>query len=367
MKFVIERNNFTKSLQKIVRLVVSRPLFPILNNVLLKTEENNLLLTVTDLEIELIAKIELYEIYEYGEISVSAKKLFNICRSFSENIKITLSLQKNIIFLSFKNSRFSLATLPAKEFPYLEKWECKQKLFVDKEKFKKIIESTFFSMANQDIRYYLNGMFFLFEKNKLQVVATDGHRMSINSMPINDFYDKYSIIVPRKAIIELLYLLKSFHEEIIEIKIGKSNIRIYIGNIIFTSKLVDGNFPDYNTFLSNIPTKTMDINRLLFKEALLRISILSNETNNSITLDIKKNLLSIFSSNSIQEKGEEVLKIYYNYDNFKIAFNVSYMIDILHTLDCQNVRLLFTDELSSIKIIDINNPFLFYIIMPIRL
>lgn len=366
MKFIIEREKLIKPLQKVNNSISMRPILPILCNLLLKLENHTLSLIGTDLEIEIIANIKLKEIIKNGSITVPSRKFFDICRSFPNQSKITISLEKKYLIITSKKTRFSLSTLPSDDFPITHKIKTKIKFNISQNKLKNLIESTQFSMANQDVRYYLNGMLFETEKNKLRCVATDGHRLAICTLNTDQNILKKSIIIPRKGIIELTRILEN-NEKNLKIIIGNNNIRIYFDNFIFTSKLIHARFPDYQQVLPKNPDKILVANYEKIKQAFLRASILSNEKFKGVRLYITKNKLTITANNQEQEESEEIIDVQYDNEILEIGFNVNYILDVLNVLKSKKIYLLLTNSNSSIKIKEENNNSVFYIIMPMRL
>ncbi|MXP67633.1 DNA polymerase III subunit beta [Pantoea sp. Aalb] len=366
MKFIIEREQILKPLQQVSNPLSGRPKLPILGNLLLQVNKGFLTLTATDLEIEMVARIVLTQAYQSNAITVPARKFYDICRCLPEGVEINVTLIGDRILVRSGRSRFSLATLPASDFPNLDDWRSEVEFIVPQIILKRLIESTQFSMAHQDVRYYLNGMLLETEDKILRTVATDGHRLAVCSIPIKQLLPNYSVIVPRKAIIELARLLDG-GETSIQIQIGSGNIRTYVGNFIFTSRLVDGHFPNYRRVLPKNPDKILEANCDLLKQAFARAAIISNEKFRGVRLYITKNQLKIIANNPEQEEAEEILDVYYDGSDLEIGFNVSYILDILNALKCEKVRILLTDSISSVQIEDVDNPISVYVVMPMRL
>ncbi|WMY95010.1 MAG: DNA polymerase III subunit beta [Arsenophonus sp.] len=366
MKFTIEREKLLKPLQQVNNILSGRTILPILNHILLKVSETFLSLTSTDLEIEMISQIKLINESENGITTVPAKKFFDICRGLPNHSIIQVILKENRLLLLSGRSRFSLITLPAKDFPNLSDWKSKVDFKIQKSILKRLIETTQFSMAHQDVRYYLNGMLFKIEDKKLCTVATDGHRLALCSLNINQVLPKYSVIIPRKGVIEFLRLLDN-SEELITLQIGNNNIRAHIDNIIFTSKLVDACFPDYQHVIPKNPDKTLlgDCNKL--KQAFSRAAILSNEKFRSVNLCITKNKIKITAKNTEQEESEEIIDVIYQNSAIEIAFNVSYILDVLNALKCETINILLTDSNSSMQIKNLENHDVIYVIMPMKI
>lgn len=366
MKFIVERNKLMKPLQKVNGAIHNKPILPILNNILLQVKNGFLFLTTTDLEIEMVATIFLKEIYEQGSITVSARKLFDICKNLSEDSVIIFSLEEEKMIIHSQRSKFILSTIPAVNFPNLHQWQKKIEFTLQKSKFKILLESTQFSMACQDVRYYLNGMLLEIKNKILRTVTTDGHRLSICSIIIDELLTNNSVILPRKCVHELLRLINNIHDNLI-IQIGSNNIKFNFENFTFTSKLIDGDFPDYQRVLPKQLNKRMEVNCDLLKKSLTRAAILSNETSRGIRFNINSNQLMITTHNREQEELEEILDVQYDGDDLEISFNVNYILDVLNHIKCSNIRLLFSDANSSVHIEDTLNKNFIYIIMPIKL
>ncbi|MCW6556242.1 DNA polymerase III subunit beta [Yersinia ruckeri] len=366
MKFIIEREHLLKPLQQVSSPLGGRPTLPILGNLLLQVTEGSLLLTGTDLEMEMVARVTLSHPHEQGATTVPARKFFDIWRGLPEGAEITVALDGDRLLVRSGRSRFSLSTLPAADFPNLDDWQSEVEFMLPQATLKRLIESTQFSMAHQDVRYYLNGMLFETEGEELRTVATDGHRLAVCSMPIGQSLPSHSVIVPRKGVMELVRLLDG-GDTLLRLQIGSNNIRAHVGDFIFTSKLVDGRFPDYRRVLPKNPDKTLEAGCDLLKQAFARAAILSNEKFRGVRLYVSHNQLKITANNPEQEEAEEILDVSYEGTEMEIGFNVSYVLDVLNTLKCEDVRLLLTDSVSSVQIEDSASQAAAYVVMPMRL
>ncbi|VFP80084.1 DNA polymerase III subunit beta [Candidatus Erwinia haradaeae] len=366
MKFSVERERLLKPLQHVSAALSSRPILPILYNLLLEVKDRVLFLIGTDLEMQIAVRILLTKECQLGMATIPARKFFEICRGLPVGSEIFVYLEGDRIFVRSDRSRFSLVTLPATDFPNLDHSTSEVAFIVNQRSIKHLIEATQFSMANQDVRYYLNGMLFETVGTMLYIVSTDGHRLSIGSMSLDKLLASYSVIVPRKGVTELSRLLDD-SETPLEIELGKNNIRISIGSCVFTSKLVDGRFPDYRSAISSPPIKTIEVNREALKKSLMRASILSNSKSRSVCLHISENQFKITAQNQEKEEAEEILDVIYHGSQIEIGLNVSYILDVLNTLKCNNVCISLSDSTSSVHIKDAVMPFASYIIMPIRL
>ncbi|MFH8136185.1 DNA polymerase III subunit beta [Pantoea osteomyelitidis] len=366
MKFIVEREQLLKPLQQVSGPLGGRPTLPILGNLLMQVNDGTLLLTGTDLEMEMVARVALTQPHEPGATTVPARKFLDICRGLPEGAEINITLEGDRMLVRSGRSRFSLSTLPASDFPNLDDWQSEVEFTLPQATLKRLIEATQFSMAHQDVRYYLNGMLFETEGEELRTVATDGHRLAVCSMPVGQALPNHSVIVPRKGVVELVRLLDG-GDTPLQVQIGSSNIRAHVGDFIFTSKLVDGRFPDYRRVLPKNPDKALESGCDLLKQAFARAAILSNEKFRGVRLYITENQLKITANNPEQEEAEEMLDVSYNGSDLEIGFNVSYVLDVLNALKCENVRLLLTDSVSSVQIEDVASPAAAYVVMPMRL
>lgn len=367
MKFIVERDRLLKPLQQVSSPLGGRPALPILGNILVKAEEQTLRLTGTDLEMEMVACITPEQVQQSGMTTVPARKFFDICRGLPEGALIHVSLENERLLVRSERSRFSLSTLPAVEFPGLDDWQSQVDFTLPQATLKRLIEATQFSMAHQDVRYYLNGMLFETEGNLLRTVATDGHRLAVCALPIDADLPAHSVIMPRKGVIELMRLLDG-GETPLQLQIGSHNIRAQVGDFIFTSRLVDGQFPDYRRVLPKNPDKVLEAGCDVLKQAFSRAAILSNEKFRGVRLQLSHNQLRITANNPEQEEAEEILDVSYSGEEMEIGFNVSYLLDVLNVLKCETVRLLLTNSVSSVQIVDADSPQdAAYVVMPMRL
>ncbi|HEY0209737.1 DNA polymerase III subunit beta [Acerihabitans sp.] len=366
MKFIVEREHLLKPLQQVSSPLGGRPTLPILGNLLLQVEGDSLSLTGTDLEMEMVAKVALAASHEPGATTVPARKFFDICRGLPDGAEITVILESDRMLIRSGRSRFSLSTLPAADFPNLDDWQSDVEFTLPQSTLKRLIESTQFSMAHQDVRYYLNGMLFETEGEELRTVATDGHRLAVCSMPVGQQLPTHSVIVPRKGVMELVRMLDG-GDTPLKLQIGTNNIRATVGDYIFTSKLVDGRFPDYRRVLPKNPDKTLEAGCDVLKQAFARAAILSNEKFRGVRLYLSANQLKITANNPEQEEAEEILDVDYQGTEMEIGFNVSYVLDVLNALKSENVRLLLTDGVSSVQIEDCASQAAAYVVMPMRL
>lgn len=371
MKFIIDKEKLYKPLQLISGAVSSHPNLAILNNILLEVKDGVLYLTATDTEIELRANVALDLPAEDGAVTLPARKFLDICRSLSDASSIQFTLDESRVLIQVGRSRYTLSSLPAEDFPNVDEWESVLRLDVKQEVLQHLIESCQFSMAQQDVRYYLNGMYFETDGNVLRTVSTDGHRLSVSTYEQSDSFTNHHIIIPRKGVMELSRLLVN-PDDNVSILIGKSNIRILVGDYNFTSKLIDGNYPDYKMVIPQHATNELVADREELKAALSRAGILSNEKFRGVRFNFENNLLRLTANNPQQEKAEEILDVQYTGRPLEIGFNVNYVIDVMNNIKAESVRLSFTDANTSVLIEAVEKSATdavsnLYIVMPIRL
>ncbi|BDR12026.1 DNA polymerase III subunit beta [Vibrio sp. STUT-A11] len=366
MKFTIERSHLIKPLQQVSGALGGRPTLPILGNLLLKVEENVLSMTATDLEVELVSKVTLEGDFEAGSITVPSRKFLDICRGLPDDAIITFVLEGDRVQVRSGRSRFSLATLPANDFPNIEDWQSEVEVSLSQADLRTLIDKTQFSMANQDVRYYLNGMLFEIDGTILRSVATDGHRMAVSQTELGADFAQKQIIVPRKGVQELVKLMDAPEQPVV-LQIGNSNVRAEVNNFIFTSKLVDGRFPDYRRVLPQNTNKTLIASCDELRQAFSRAAILSNEKFRGVRVNLADTEMRITANNPEQEEAEEMLDVSFEGEPIEIGFNVSYVLDVLNTLRCENVRVSMSDANASALIENADDDSAMYVVMPIRL
>lgn len=367
MKFTINREALLKPLQLVAGVVERRQTLPVLSNVLMVVDGNQLSLTGTDLEVELVGRVSLDDVTEAGEITVPARKLMDICKSLPENTMIEVLQDEQRVKLKAGRSRFTLSTLPANEFPSIEEETGSMNFTIGQSRLRRLIDRTGFAMAQQDVRYYLNGMLLEVSQNCLRSVATDGHRLAMCAVDADiNQSEKHQVIVPRKGIMEMARLLTE-GDEVVHITLGANHIRAKTGDFIFTSKLVDGKFPDYERVLPRGGDKIVIGDRQELRQAFQRASILSNEKYRGIRLILSEGMLKVIANNPEQEEAEEELSLAYNGDQLEIGFNVSYLLDVLSVLSGESVKITLSDPNSSALLEESESDDSTYVVMPMRL
>jgi len=366
MKLDIERDQLLKPLSRVSGVVERRQTLPILANVYVKLEDSTLTLIGTDLEVEISESITGVQ-GKKGEITVTARKLMDICRALPETATINLDTDGSLMTVQAGRSKFSLQTLPSKDFPKIDtdKWE--ERISLPAKEFRQLLEKTSFSMANQDVRYYLNGLLLEISGDSLRAVATDGHRLAKSDLTLKgNKSDFRQIIVPRKAVMELIRLLQENEDKVV-VEVSPNHIRVNTGATIFTSKLIDGRFPDYEAVLSPLLTTVVSVERVPFLECLARTAILTNEKFRGVRLNVEKSHMLVSAHNPEQEEASDELMIDYDEDAIEIGFNVTYMMDALKALVDEKIELRLRDNNSSCTISSPGDENTVYLVMPMRL
>jgi len=367
MKFSINRDAFLKPLQVVSGAVERRHTLPILSNLLLQVDNGQLKLTGTDLEVELVSSVPLESADMDAAVTVPAKKLLDIVRSLPEGSTIEFTSQEDSATVKSGRSKFKLSTLSSDVFPNIDDWKSDIHLVTEQAILKDLMEKTHFSMANQDVRYYLNGMLFETDNGMLRSVATDGHRLAMSTCAIDQpGLAQRQVIVPRKGVVELLRLLGDDDQEV-SVSIGNNHIRVETPELVFTSKLVDGRFPDYRRVLPSGGDKVVVAHRDALRQSFGRASILSNEKFRGVRLNLSSGELCITATNPEQEQAEEVIEVDYQGDDLEIGFNVSYLLDVLNNIDDEQVSFTLSDSNSSALIEPQHDESCCYVIMPMRL
>ena len=365
MKLTAAREALLKPLQAVIGVVERRQTMPILANVLLVAKDGEVSVTATDLEVELVANADV-QVDSPGEVTVPGRKLLDICRALPDDAQIAISQSGEKLSIKSGRSKFSLTTLPAAEFPTVEDISGGKSVGVSQVVLARLLDKTHFSMAQQDVRYYLNGLLLETGGKLLRAVATDGHRLALCEVEVDGGdAPEQQVIVPRKGVLELQRLMSG--EGDLTIELGTNHIRIQLEGIRFTSKLIDGRFPEYDRVIPQDTSNAMSADRGLFKSALQRTAILSNEKYRGIRLIIRDNNMVLQAHNPEQEEAEEELEIVYDGDEIEIGFNVNYLLDALGAIESDQIKLALVDGNSSCLLTEPGKDDCKYVVMPMRL
>jgi DNA polymerase-3 subunit beta len=365
----IHREKLIDPLKQMVGVSEKKQTMPILGNVLLRSEEKMLLLVSSDLEVEVSTAIP-YQMQEAVNTTLPARKLLDILKSLPGTDLVDIEINESKATIKSGKSKFTLATIPGADFPY--KKESNDFTFsVSAVELDSLIGQTGFSMATQDARHFLNGMFLEVSKNKLTVVATDGHRLSMSSTETkNPTEEPVSCIIPRKCIIEIKRILTTFKdnkENIVNFTITNREIVIKINDFIVKSKLIEGNYPDYKKVFPEALPHKLTADKQDLKAALQRMSILSNEQFKGVKLSLNKTNVRLSTNNPSLEEGEDSIPCEYSGESFDVGFNLSYLLEVIDVISSNNIEIQLNNAdsgclISSNDEASMNK----YIIMPMR-
>lgn len=366
MKINISRDTLLKPLTAVNGIVERRHTLPILSNLLLECNQGTITLTATDLEMQ-VSMSAASEATETFATTVSAKKLLDICRSLPEGSQLSMLEQDSRLQVSTGRSKFNLQTLPAADYPTMNASTAKElTIRLPQILLRSLLRQVEFAMAQQDIRYYLNGLLLEVNGTQLHVVGTDGHRLSYVSTELAESYEKQEIILPRKTVTELVKLLEDVEDEVV-IELSSNQANFVFTNIRLISKIIDGKFPDYNRVIPVGHRNQFTIDRISVLQAMQRASILSNEKYRGIRMVLGSNTLRLISSNSEQEEAEEELEIDYSGEPLDVGFNVTYLIDVLNNVQTEKVEFSLADANSSCLVTLPGNTNYKYVVMPMRI
>ena len=366
MRFSLQREVFLKPLAQVVNVVERRQTLPVLANLLVQVNDGQLSLTGTDLEVEMISRVAVDDAKD-GETTIPARKLFEIVRALPDGSKVTVSQTAEKITVQAGRSRFTLASLPANDFPSIDEVEATERVRVPEAALKELIERTAFAMAQQDVRYYLNGLLFDLREASLRCVATDGHRLALCEAAFEGgSQTKRQIIVPRKGVQELQRLLEGGEREL-ELEMGRGHIRVKRDDVTFTSKLIDGRFPDYEAVIPIGADREVRIERETLRASLQRAAILSNEKYRGVRIEVSPGQLKISAHNPEQEEAQEEVEADTKVDSLVIGFNVNYLLDALSALREEQIILQLRDANSSALVRESSSDKCRHVVMPLRL
>lgn len=368
MKFALSRESLLRPLQLVAGVVERRQTMPVLSNLLLSAEGRRLSLTGTDLEVQLTANVELGDsVADGGEITVPARKLLDIWRALPEGAEVRVALEDDRLMVRSGSSRFQLATLPAAEFPSVDEGAGASTVTLEPARLAQLLNRTAFSMAQQDVRYFLNGMLLEVTPEHVRAVATDGHRLAMSTMTPGVDSEPRQVIVPRKGVNEMSRLLAEGEGEV-TLTLGSNHLRLVVNGFEFVTKLVDGRFPEYEKVIPRGGTRSLVGDRRQLREAFGRTAILSNEKFRGVRLTVSEGQLKVQANNPEQEEAEEEVPVEFSGEPLEMGFNVGYLLDVLNALDSEQVRMTVSDANSSALMEAAPDPGgHLYVVMPMRL
>lgn len=364
----IRREALLEPLQAVTGIIERRHTLPILSNVLLSRTDTHIDFIATDIEIEITASMTVEEPGETKKITVGARKLFDILRALPEGSDVALVLQDKRLQIKSGKSRFNLQTLSAEDFPRLVVAEdVGTRLSIPQKMLKSLLGLVQYAMAQQDIRYYLNGLLMVVEDGQLKLVATDGHRLAYASREAGGKnLTKQEVILPRKTIIELSKLLEDTDDPV-AIELSAAQAKFSFGKVVLVSKLVDGKFPDYGRVIPQNQPKKLKLERIALLQALQRAAILTSDKFRGVRWVLGEGSLRISCSNTEQEEAQEELDVPYTGEALDIGFNVGYLVDVLNNLDVAEVECGLGDGNSSALFTVPGRTDFKYVVMPMRI
>ena len=360
------RDQLLSPLQAVCGIVEKRHTLPILSNVLMEKDGEKLTLLATDIEIQITTQTPTIGT-EKAAMTVGARKLQDILRSLPETAEVSLAFDDKRLQLKAGKSRFNLQTLPAEDFPRMSTADGQpSRLLITQKQMKRLLALVQYAMAQQDIRYYLNGLLLVAKGNELRMVATDGHRLAYAAEVLPEAPTPIEVILPRKTVLELSRQLAD-NDDPLEITLTPTQARFSFGGIELISKLIDGKFPDYERVIPQHHSKLIKLSRNMLLHSLLRAAILTNEKFRGVRLVLGPGSLKIISSNAEQEEAQEEIEIDYSGDALDVGFNVTYLLDVLNNVNNETIELHLADANSSALFVLPGNETFKYVVMPMRI
>ncbi len=366
-KFTIERASLLSSLLLVSGAVEKRQTLPVLSNVLMKVKGDALYLVGTDTEIQLQAVLKPDSIEEEGILTVPARKFIDLCRALRDGDNLAFSYSQGRVAIKSGRSRFVLAVISAEEFPLIDDEVKDLEFSVDKEAFVSLLQSTYFSMAQQDVRYYLNGLLIEFSKHQIISVSTDGHRLAYGELNIDNELPDSKLILPRKAVLELLRILSDVDDESVLISTSSNHFYLETEQYSFVSKLIDGRFPNHRRVMPKNNDKEILIERDVLKQLLSRVSILAHEKYRAVTLSVSPSKLTVLATNQEQEEAVDEVEIDTQGEPISIGVNANYLQDVLNNVPPGLVKLSFSEPNQSILVESVEKEMAAYVIMPLKI
>ncbi|MCK5725890.1 MAG: DNA polymerase III subunit beta [Thiotrichaceae bacterium] len=369
MKLTISRKSFLPILEKCCSPVEYKSTKPILTNIYFSASVEGLLIAGTNLNIEIIGTLGNTGIEKYGSTTVNAKKILDITKAMDQDSLLLIELKGNELHIKSQSSLFRLSVIPSQEYPLLGDLSFDQALTVTESSFKKGLDKTSYAMAQNDVRFYLNGIYFKIDENTIDIVATDGHRLATSQLPLLESTTviQSSIIIPRQAINEIGRLINNDSQVSMSLLINKTHLRINKDNLQFTTKLLEGNYPNYQSALPKHCKHTITFDYTQLKNCLTRVGILTADKFKAVSLTLENNKLLVQSTNPERESAFDTLAINYNDDKFEVGFNVTYLLDAINHIDSETITFCLNDEHSSSSLTSLDEPNSLNIVMPIKL
>src|SRR5690625_1948672 len=362
------RDALLKTLSTVVGIVERRQTLPILANVLISKQGQEVSFMANDMEMQITTRADFGVDDSQEQTTVAARVLLDILRAMPELEEVGLRLQDNKLIVQSAHSRFALQTMDASGYPSMaspDQWPTT--ITLSQRKLKQLLGTVYFAMAQQDIRYYLNGMLFVYEPGWLRTVATDGHRLAHNATPIEGVEQQGEVIVPRKTALEIQRLLND-EEDLIEISVANGQMRYRFSDIEVITKIVDGKFPDYNRVIPQNYSRHFNIERERLQGGLQRVAILTSDKFKGIRVQLEQQQMKISATNTEQEEAREELEVDYSFEPLDVGFNVNYLLDVLNNVRTDEVRWSIQPDANASVLITLpDNDAFKYVVMPMRI
>jgi DNA polymerase III subunit beta len=367
MRFSISRETLLPTLQIVSGIIEKRQTMPILANLLVEAKETGLQLLGSDQEIQINAQIPA-DLSQPCLTTLPAKKLLDICKNLPDKADLHVDVEETRCVITSGRSRFTLATMSANDFPVLGQIEWDFEIEITQKDLREILDKTSFAMAQQDVRYFLNGLMLEFGEDYLRAVAADGHRLALCEVAAKTgLEDERQIIVPRKAVLELTRMLGNT-DDVVRMQIGTNHLRLTLGQTEFTTKLLDGRFPEYRRVIPEHTKCEFSIDKNALRYALVRVAILCNEKYRGVrALATSQQVLTIQSQNPEQEEAEEQLEIaQFVGPDLDTGFNVNYLLDAVSVLKGDTISMRFAEGSSTCLVESKEDPLAKMVVMPMR-
>ena len=371
MKVIVERSDLLKAMSRAQSIVERRTTIPILSNVLIEAIGNKISLRTTDLDIEVVEKVEA-TIEKDGNTTVGAHTLHDIIRKLPDGATIQLSVDQVSSRLEVKagRSRFSLATLPREDFPIMADSEYESNFSIAPKVLNRLFEKSKFAMSTEETRYYLNGVYFHVaaeaDGHVLRAVATDGHRLAqIDEKLPENCAAMPGVIVPRKTVVELRAILEG-DDNTISVSVSETKIRFSNSSMTLTSKVIDGSFPDYTRVIPRENNKKMEVDAVYFAQSVDRVSTISSERARAVKLNLQKDQLLLSVNSPDSGAADEELVVAYDDEDLEIGFNAKYLQEISAQVDGSNALFLFNSPSDPVLMQEATDDTAIYVVMPMR-
>lgn len=366
-ELVISKQEFVAPLLAVASAVDKKQSMAILSNTLLRLKEGTLWLTATDLEIEMTARIPCQMNQQEGEITLPAKKMVDIVRSFDDDAQLTINSTENLVTISSGRSRFKMGAMPAQHYPRFKEEQNDIEFSLSREALIHLFQTTGYAISQQDVRAYLNGLFIEVDAHSITGVAMDGHRMAVSRIPCDIDVTLFRFLLPKKSVQEVLRLLNAIDEELIDIAVGKNHFKLTTKQYTFSSKLIDARFPLYSKAIPRDQDKQVVVDSDLLKRTLSRIIILAPEKSRGVLMHIEPNQLTLVANNQEREEATETFVAQTQVTELKVGVNASYLLDLLHHIKSGPLRFSLKDADSSILIEPLLEEHYQYVLMPMKL